>query len=176
VQGYYLDVIIVTNSMERIDQVVYLLQEQGYSISNGNSEPGFLHMFKPTNPPDFYPRYHLLIPRSFDTGFDLLKVKIHFDSRRHKSNLTSDQSRTGTVSEIKGIIQSLQTSQIDQEAKHPLLVGLNNLLLFGSVEVIMKPTFKQETPYDKFIRHFGGYNPKHRKYERNSAWRDEIEE
>ena len=162
--------------MERIDQVVCLLQEQGYSISKGNSEPGFLHMFKPTNPPDFFPRYHLLIPGSSDTNFDLLKVKIHFDSRRHKSNSTSDQSRTGIVSEIKEIIQALQTSQIDQEAKHPLLVGLNNLLLFDSVEFIRRPTFRQETPYDSFIRNLGGYNPKHKKYERNSAWMDEIEE
>ena len=160
--------------MEKLAPLIIHLVLQGYTKSHGNPGPEYLHMYRKTNSPEDYPRFHLKIPHNFGTGFDLLGVDLHLDVKAHRVHFFSNQFREITVAEIQRIAKSLQSSQIDEVLKHPFLSGLNNLLLFQSAEIIRRAEDLVKEPL--FYRFFRKRR-KHGKYKRNSAWKqEEIEE
>lgn len=161
--------------MEKINPVINLLQELDYSLSRGNSDPGFLHMYRQTNPPEFYPRYHLKIPFR-DTDYEPSLIEFHIDQRPHRVSINSAEVRIATVSELEAIIKHLQAQNLNWDSGHPLLARLHYLLIFQQAESIHRSFSGKDSSFIRFLRMFKGRGNKHEKYIRDTSWKKEVKE
>ena len=166
--------------MTNQELLLEFFERQGYhhpTVTNPTQKEifkGIFNMYKNLTTEGYFPRYHLIIRFNYP-GYEIEGFDIHHDIRRHRSIFNSKTIQELNYTERKRILLAAEIDPMLDNCKRPLILSLNNLLLFDKAQFVHLNS-AYGSARERFDRVGKQHIRRHGKYVRdNYSWRQEDE-